>query len=86
MKFGVIVASPSVMPYVIDIEAGSATATMDVLGKRDDIDFLSPLMVVDYDNDRVMRIRQNETGIEVDDTAYDLLGAYTDVQIQEIAE
>lgn len=86
MKFGVIVASPNVMPYVIDIEAGSATATMDVLGKRDDIDFLSPLMVVDYDNDRVMRIRQKESGIEVDDTAYDLLGALTDVSTQEIAE
>ena len=86
MKFGVIVASPSVMPYVIDIEAGSATATMDVLGKRDDIDFLSPLMVVDYDSDRVMRIRQKESGIEVDDTAYDLLGALTDVSTQEIAE
>jgi hypothetical protein len=86
MKYGIIVASPNVMPYVIDIEAGSATATMDVLGKRDDIDFLSPLMVVDYDNDRVMRIRQKESGIEVDDTAYDLLGALTDVSTQEIAE
>ena len=86
MRFGVIVASPSAMPYVIDIEAGSATTTMDVLGKRDDIDFISPLMVVDYEGARVLRIRQKETGIEVDDTAYDLLGIYTDVQTQEIAE
>lgn len=86
MRFGVIVASPSAMPYVIDIDADSATASMDVMSKRDDIDFISPLMVVDYDNDRVLRIRQKETGIEVDDTAYDLLGIYTDVQTQEIAE
>ena len=86
MKFGVIVASPNVMPYVIDIDADSATASMDVMSERDDIDFISPLMVVDYEGARVLRVRQKETGIEVDDTAYDLLGAYTDVQTQEIAE
>ena len=86
MKFGVIVASPNVMPYAIDIDADSATASMDVMSKRDDIDFISPLMVVDYEGARVLRIRQKETGIEVDDTAYDLLGTYTDVQTQEIAE
>ena len=86
MKFGVIVASPNVMPYVIDIDADSATASMDVMSERDDIDFISPLMVVDYEGARVLRIRQKETGIEVDNTAYDLLGAYTDAQTQEIAE
>ena len=74
MKYGVIVHSPDLLPYVVPVSEPTAVAAMDVYKSGS---LIAPMFVIDFEAGEIFRVFEDDSGFSLADKAQDKLGKNT---------
>ena len=74
MKYGVIVHSPDLLPYVVPVDEPTAKNVTEVYSSGS---LVAPIFVIDFEAGEILRVFEDANGFSLSDKAQDKLGKNT---------
>ena len=74
MKYGVIVHSPDLLPYVVPVDEPTVRNVTDVAQSGS---LVTPMFVIDFEAGEILRVFEDANGFSLSDKAQDKLGKNT---------
>ena len=74
MKYGVIVHSPNLLPYVVPVDEPTAKNVAEVYNSGS---LVAPMFVIDFEAGEILRVFEDANGFSLSDKAQDKLGKNT---------
>ena len=74
MKYGVIVHSPDLLPYVVPVDEPTAKNVTEVYNSGS---LVAPMFVIDFEAGEIFRVLEDASGFSLADKAKDKLGKNT---------
>ena len=74
MKYGVIVHSPNLLPYVVPVDEPTAKNVTEVYNSGS---LVAPMFVIDFEAGEIFRVFEDASGFSLADKAKDKLGKNT---------
>ena len=74
MKYGVIVHSPDLLPYVVPVDEPTTRSVKEVAESGS---LVTPMFVIDFEAGEILRVFEDVSGLSLSDKAQDKLGKNT---------